>query len=66
MSLDAPDQQGLMAFIIDVFDRRGIDIAAAKIATIKRRANNMFLIEKTARFCADRKDIVAELTKQTE
>ncbi|MDR2152511.1 MAG: HD domain-containing protein, partial [Helicobacteraceae bacterium] len=24
MSLDAPDQQGLMAFIIDVFDRRGI------------------------------------------
>ncbi|MDR1451873.1 MAG: HD domain-containing protein [Helicobacteraceae bacterium] len=63
MSLDAPDQQGLMAFIIDVFDRRGVDVAAAKIATIKRRANNLFLIEKTGRFCADRKEIVVELTK---
>jgi [protein-PII] uridylyltransferase len=62
MSLDAPDQQGLMAFVIDIFDRRGIDIAAAKIATIKRRANNLFLIEKTGRFCADQKEIVEELS----
>jgi [protein-PII] uridylyltransferase len=62
MSLDTPDQQGLMAFIIDIFDRRAIDIAAAKIATIKGRANDLFLIEKTGSFRA--KEIAAELTKE--
>ncbi|MGE4294784.1 MAG: HD domain-containing protein [Campylobacterales bacterium] len=63
MSLDTPDQQGLMAFIIDVFDRRGIDIATAKIATVKGQANDLFLIEKNGRFCHNTDEILAELTK---
>lgn len=63
MSLDTPDQQGLMAFIIDVFDRRGIDIATAKIATVKGRASDLFLIEKNGRFCHNTDEILAELTK---
>lgn len=63
MSLDTPDQQGLMAFIIDVFDRRGIDIATAKIATVKGRASDLFLIEKNGRFCHNTGEILAELAK---
>ncbi|GHS88038.1 nucleotidyltransferase [Campylobacterota bacterium] len=61
MSLNVSDQQGLMAFIIDIFDRREIDIAAAKIATVKNRANNLFLIEKTGTFCANKDAIAAEI-----
>ena len=63
MSLDTPDSQGLMAFIIDVFDRHGIDIATAKIATVKAQANDLFLIEKNGRFCHNTDEILAELTK---
>ncbi|MDR0747863.1 MAG: HD domain-containing protein [Helicobacteraceae bacterium] len=63
MSLQTADQQGLMAFFIDLFDRRGVDIATAKIDTIRHRTNNMFLIEKNSGFVKE--DIVGELTRVT-
>ncbi|GHV08561.1 nucleotidyltransferase [Campylobacterota bacterium] len=63
MSIDTQDQQGLMAFIIDVFDRRGIDIATAKISTIKRHANDLFLIEKSSGFCKASDEVLDELTR---
>ena len=63
MYLNVPDQQGLMAFVIDLFDRRGIDIAAAKIATVKNRAQNLFLIEKSGGFCNEKDAIINELTR---
>ncbi|MDR2905196.1 MAG: HD domain-containing protein [Helicobacteraceae bacterium] len=63
MTLNLPDQQGLMAFVIDIFDRNEIDIAAAKIATIKNKANNLLLIEKSGGFAQKTKVLIAELTQ---
>jgi [protein-PII] uridylyltransferase len=40
-----------MEYIISLFDEYGIDIASAKIQTIKHRARNMFLIEKDGKLC---------------
>ncbi len=51
MKLNAKDQKGLMAYIIAVFDDLGIDIVSAKIQTIKKRAINLFILEKNNRFC---------------
>ncbi len=51
MKLNTKDQKGLMAYLISVFDDIGIDIASAKIQTIKKRAINLFLLEKNGNFC---------------
>ncbi len=40
-----------MAYNISIFDEHGIDIAMAKIQTIKNRTRNLLLIEKTALLC---------------
>jgi [protein-PII] uridylyltransferase len=51
MHLDCKDQKGLLAYIIYLFDEIGIDIATAKIHTLKNRVKDMFLIEKNGNFC---------------
>ncbi len=51
MDLDCKDQKGLVAYIIGIFDEMGIDIATAKVHTLKNRAKDMFLIEKNGNFC---------------
>lgn len=48
MNLSAKNQKGLMAFVIEIFDELGIDVSTAKIATLRGRANDLFLIEKEA------------------
>ncbi len=64
MKLNTKDQRGLIANVIALFDDMGIDIASAKIQTMKNRARNLFLIEKNGNFC-DFKDIIVEkLTKK--
>jgi [protein-PII] uridylyltransferase len=62
MQVTTTDQKGLMANIISVFDDIGIDIASAKIQTIKKRARNLFLIEKNGYFCTNRELVVERLT----
>jgi len=59
MSLNCKDQRGIVANIISIFDDMSIDIASAKIQTMKNRARNLFLIEKNGKFC-NTKDIVVE------
>ncbi|MDR1975386.1 MAG: HD domain-containing protein [Campylobacteraceae bacterium] len=58
ITLNAKDQQGLMAYIISLFDEYGIDIASAKIQTIKQRARNLFLIEKDDKVCDNAKKVI--------
>ena len=64
MQVKCPDQKGLIANIITVFDDMCIDIASAKIQTIKNRARNLFLIEKNGNFCYSQNDIINKLTQQ--
>ncbi len=63
MKLRAADQPGLLAYLIDLFDRLGVDIASAKIHTIKGRVNDLFLIEKNGNFCHNIDKIIKELTE---
>ncbi len=62
MNLNTDDQKGLLAHVIYVFDLFGIDIATAKISTIKRKTNDLFLIEKNGKFCNFQKEIIDKLT----
>ncbi|MBE0496188.1 MAG: HD domain-containing protein [Campylobacterales bacterium] len=66
LSLKAKDQQGLMAYIISVFDEWGLDISSAKIQTIKHRARNLFLIEKQGKLCDNKEKIIALLCGKKE
>ena len=63
MKVRTKDQKGLLAYIIDTFDRYGIDIASAKIHTLKSRVNDLFLIEKNGNFCHNIELITKELTE---
>jgi len=64
MKVNCKDQKGLIANIIAIFDDMGIDIASAKIQTIKSRARNLFLIEENGKFCNSQDIIITKLTKQ--
>ncbi len=57
MILHTKEQKVLMAHVVSVFDKFGVDIATAKIQTIKNRAHNLFLIEKNGKFCNNLKEI---------
>jgi [protein-PII] uridylyltransferase len=62
MQLNASNQKGLLAFVIDMFDTLGIDIVTAKIHTLKNRARDMFLIEKNGNFCKNVPFIIEKLS----
>jgi [protein-PII] uridylyltransferase len=66
MSLMTKDSPALLANIMSIFDDIGIDIASAKIQTIKNRARNLFLIEKNGKFCNNQEEVVNRLTKKIE
>ena len=61
LSINTKDQQGLMAYIITIFDKYGIDVSSAKIQTIKNRARNLFLMEKKAKLYDNIKLVIQEL-----
>lgn len=58
MHVNTKNQHGLMAYLMSVFDEHGIDIAMAKIQTIKNRTRNLLLIEKTAPLCNNGQSIL--------
>ena len=62
MSIHTKDQKGLMAYVMSKLDEKGIDIAMAKIQTIKRRTRNLILIEKTLYLCENKNKILGILT----
>ncbi len=66
MSVLTKDNPALLANIMSTFDDIGIDIASAKIQTIKNKARNLFLIEKNGKFCNNQEEVVKRLTKKIE
>jgi len=58
MHVNTKNQHGLMAYFMSVFDEHGIDIAMAKIQTIKNRTRNLLLIEKTVGLCDNGENIL--------
>jgi len=64
MTLKCKNQKGLMASVIEVFDTLKIDIAIAKISTVKNITRDLFLIEKSEHFCKKSKKIVSMLTDE--
>jgi len=64
MNIECNDQKGLIANIMTIFDDIGIDIASAKIQTIKKRARNLILIEKNGKFCTNKEIVVQRLTSK--
>ncbi len=65
MHINAKDQRGLLAYIIDMFDNMNIDIVTAKVHTLKNRARDMFLIEKNGNFCHNVDKIIDKLTGES-
>jgi [protein-PII] uridylyltransferase len=63
MYLHTKNQKGLLAYVLEVFDEMDIDIASAKISTVKNRVRDMFLIEKDRNFCNNIKLISKKLTQ---
>ena len=66
MKIVTDDRKGLMANIMTLFDDIGIDIASAKIQTIKKRARNLFLIEKNGNFCSNKALVTEHLTTKQD
>ena len=64
MHLSCKDQTGLLAYIINIFDEMGVDIATAKIHTLKNSVRDMFLIEKNGNFCHNVDKIIEKLTRE--
>ncbi len=62
MHIHTKDQKGLMAYVMSKFDEKNIDIAMAKIQTIKRKTRNLILIEKTLYLCENKNKILESLT----
>ena len=63
MRLETKDQKGLLAYLMNIFEKLKIDIVSSKIFTHKRRVNDLFLIEKNGNFCTNRECIVEELVR---
>lgn len=47
LNLNTRDQQGLMAFVMSVFDALNLTLSAAKIQTIRARTRNVFYLKKS-------------------
>ncbi len=63
MKIDAKDQRGLLASIMSIFEELKIEITSAKISTIKKRAKDIFLIEKNGNFCNNIEKIYQSLIR---
>jgi [protein-PII] uridylyltransferase len=64
LSINTHDQSGLLAYVIKAFDDMNIDIATAKVHTIKNRARDQFLIEKHRNVCHNTEKIIDALVNE--
>ncbi len=62
LSVSTQNQKGLMAYMMSVFDDEGIEVSTAKVQTIKNKARNLFLIEKSVELCENRDKILELFT----
>ena len=59
MRLTTEDQKGLLAYVMNIFEKLNIEIVSAKVFTHKERTNDLFLVEKNGNFC-DNKEFIKE------
>ncbi|MDD2399402.1 MAG: HD domain-containing protein [Sulfurovum sp.] len=64
MYLHCKNQKGLLAYVLDLFDTLHIEIATAKVHSLKNTVRDMFLIEKNGNFCHNIDIIIEKLTKK--
>jgi len=64
LSINARDQSGLLAYVIKTFDDMQIDIATAKVHTIRNRVRDQFLIEKHQNVCHNTEKIIDALVNK--
>ena len=64
LSINTKDQPGLLAYVIKSFDDESIDIATAKVHTIKNRVRDQFLIEKNENVCHNAEKIIDVLVNK--
>lgn len=64
LSINTKNQPGLLAYVIKSFDDEQIDIATAKVHTIKNRARDQFLIEKHDNVCHNAEKIIDVLVNK--
>lgn len=62
LNLNTKDQQGLMAFVINVFNELKLVLSAAKIQTIRQRTRNTFYLQKTPNL--NEESLVKSLTSE--
>ena len=63
LSINTKNQRGLLAYIMDIFEKNSIEIATAKVDSTKTRARDNFLIEKQNNLCNNVDNIFKSLTE---
>ena len=58
LSINTKNQRGLLAYIMEIFEKAGAEIATAKVDSTKTRARDNFLIEKQNNMCDNVKSIL--------
>jgi [protein-PII] uridylyltransferase len=66
MTINCNNQDGLMAYLMGIFDRLGVEIVSAKIYTYRKQVEDLFLIEKNGNFCKNQELIIDELENKGE
>ncbi|MEA2029046.1 MAG: HD domain-containing protein [Campylobacterota bacterium] len=66
MTIKCKNQEGLMSYLIGIFDRLGVEIVSAKIYTHRNQVEDLFLIEKNGNFCINQELIINELENRGE
>jgi [protein-PII] uridylyltransferase len=63
LSINTKNQRGLLAYIMDIFEKNSIEIVTAKVDSTKTRARDNFLIEKQNNLCNNVDNIFKSLTE---
>ncbi|TEY00513.1 nucleotidyltransferase [Campylobacter sp. US33a] len=64
LSINAKDQQGLMAYVMNVFNEFKLDLSAAKIQTIRQRTRNIYIFRKDSNLIEQRQNILKSLISE--
>ena len=63
LSINTKNQRGLLAYIMDIFEKNCVEIATAKVDSTKTRARDNFLIEKQNNLCDNAENIFKSLSE---
>ncbi|WP_276883352.1 nucleotidyltransferase [Campylobacter cuniculorum] len=64
LNLNTKDQQGLMAFLMNVFKILGLSLSAAKIQTIRQRTRNTFIFQKNQALLEKQQELITSLISE--